>query len=272
MSNKNRAALCIFILTALSLTIVGQEREPVGKRASLVISISEKGEGYVMLSVMPEPPPGTQLDLVLSGALGVSFSNLEVYTKETIKARMETFKAEMARDPEAAAELAEESQNLEEEMADEDFDYGYSLTAMFTTGQSGLNFEKRIDLLPLLEVIRRSGNEWLDVTITHPGTEGEHCVETRWNNSATEYKVGFHTLRASAADPATAIISLDYGFDFSKDYLSLIVPIAVVLLVPIALTLWMRRRVLKLYTQDPAAAFYRFFRSQNYILNGAWLA
>jgi Zn-dependent protease with chaperone function len=69
---------------------------------------------------------------------------------------------------------------------------------------------------------------------------------------------------------ATPVFQLAYGFRIRDLYRAFAI-LAAFILVPVLLTLWMRRRALASVQIDPAGAWFGFFRTLNWLINGAML-
>jgi hypothetical protein len=135
----------------------------------------------------------------------------------------------------------------------------------------GLMVEGEVNLAPLLEELRPLGVDFLEVSIHHPPagfTEGSEAMSLSGGWSDTEYEfIAF--VDAEAPPP----LRLAYGYD-AADWWRL-APLAALLLLPVGLTLAVRRAALRAREADPFVVCYRFWQfqqRQGILLVCLWLA
>lgn len=126
------------------------------------------------------------------------------------------------------------------------------------------------DLSPALAELRRMGVDQLYIYVDTP--KARYFDYSRTNlahlpvNAPTMVVYQF----SLAQNSAPAIFHIAYGFRRQDLYRALAI-LGAFIFVPVLLTLWMRRRALASAKIDPAAAWFGFFRTLNWLINGGML-
>jgi Zn-dependent protease with chaperone function len=138
----------------------------------------------------------------------------------------------------------------------------------------------RIDTAPLLNTLRSLGVKELSVLIFF-----DDKVSNLRVNGATQFRApefdGMHmrynvpmpyvyTAQVRTDGPPVPRIEFSWGYR-SADLLRQSVPLFAFALVPLLLTMWMSRSVLKMKEAGSEAVWGRYFRYLNWLINGLWL-
>jgi len=130
--------------------------------------------------------------------------------------------------------------------------------------------EGNMDYGPFAAQLAQEGLDKLDLLVTLPHTEYQEYTTT-----GLSYPFGHRAplLRYEIALPERSpshVLHLAYGFRRS-DVNRAFGILAAFLLLPLAITLWMRGRALAAGRADPVMARFQFFRTLNFLLTGAML-
>ncbi len=211
--------------------------------ATLSVRLDAKGSALVFLGWGSGQPMSPALRQKLDEAIG---SRLEDYR------------------PEGFEEYADYEEALEEESGWHTF-YGRADGAF---RRNGLLVSGRLDLAPLARELRALGAKQLSVMLQLPQASGFNSVT---GASPCNAQLSFYICsRFDLATDSPAPIAFSFGYRF-EDLLWKWLPLAVFLLVPAGLTLWMRRRALRVRETDPAASWFGYFRFLNLAVTGTWL-
>lgn len=137
-------------------------------------------------------------------------------------------------------------------------------------------FESNFDLSPMTAELQRMGVDQLNVYVNMPRARYQDYSRANLRQlpvigasaSTTDQMVVYQFSLAQGAPRATFHIA--YGFRRQDLYQAFAI-LAAFIFVPVLLTLWMRRRALALAKIDPAGAWFGFFRSLNWLVNGTML-
>ena len=124
-----------------------------------------------------------------------------------------------------------------------------------------------VRLARLAEVLKPMGVKsiWVTVFFQRPPPNLKMTGATRqWS-----WGFAFAQTRISTDNPGLARIDLAWGYRAGDMWMQS-APLAVFLLLPVLLTLWVRRRVLKI--QDPAGMWGRYAKFWSWLMNLSWLA
>jgi Zn-dependent protease with chaperone function len=135
-------------------------------------------------------------------------------------------------------------------------------------------FEADFDFSPMTAELRRMGADQLAVYVDIP--------KARYRDYSKSNLAPFPTIGTSDTDRIVvyqfalaesaprAVFHIAYGFRRRDLYRALAI-LAAFILVPVLLTLWMRRRALSSAKIDPASAWFGFFRTLNWMITGSAL-
>src|SRR5579871_1111273 len=128
----------------------------------------------------------------------------------------------------------------------------------------------QVNPTPLMTVLRKWNVPLLQVYIVHPNTAsvsltpaGRIVPERNAKTGAYYYYV---TLEEQTAPAIVFRISVS-----PESWLGICIPLAIVLLLPIALTLWARRNALSAKQTDPTAVWFGYLRFSRGVIQGMWL-
>ena len=138
-----------------------------------------------------------------------------------------------------------------------------SVLAWNGVGRSG-----SLDFSPVLYQLKRANVQKLWVNVAYPQTDLVEYSRQNLSYSLQDRFISysFETNSASASAP----VRLSFGMGRSKFYRSLAIAFAFLLL-PLAVTLYMRRAALVSGKLDPTAAWFSYFRTVHWCINGAML-
>lgn len=140
------------------------------------------------------------------------------------------------------------------------------------TERGGAVVKGRIDLTPLLKPADSLGLDWVTVSLHLPGTPGDSCSGARREAGDPGDPPFYYAFRATDARSAPPI---PFAFGYTgADAVHILWPAAPILLLPVLLTLFLRRNALRARNADPAAVWFgytRFFRAIAIGMWGAWL-
>ena len=177
---------------------------------------------------------------------------------EALGARLEEYRPEGFEEYEAYEEESAEGSNWH-------IFYGRAEGAY---QRSGLLVSGRLDLAPLARELRAHGAKELSVMLQLPQASGFNAVA---GASPCAPQIGFYICsRLDLETDTPAPIAFSFGYRFA-DVLWKWLPLVAFLLVPAALTLWMRRRALHATAADPAASWFGYFRFLNLAVTATWL-
>jgi Zn-dependent protease with chaperone function len=130
--------------------------------------------------------------------------------------------------------------------------------------------EGSFDLSTVASLLRQAGQQQLWVSIFSPDAKLVEFSKENLSYPPREESrfLAYRILLNGAVSPAP--IRLSFGVSQQKVYRSLEIALAFVL-VPIAITLYMRRAALASGKVDPTAAWFSYFRTINWCINGAML-
>jgi Zn-dependent protease with chaperone function len=131
----------------------------------------------------------------------------------------------------------------------------------------GLTRAGEMRLAPLAAALRPVGVSHLAAYVLHPPVPFSRCswpdAAPYGNVQSTGYTFGLPT--AESPPP----IALEFGYS-PADLLRL-VPLVLLLLIPPALTLWWRRSALRARPADPPAAWFAYWRREEFLAPATWL-
>jgi Zn-dependent protease with chaperone function len=138
---------------------------------------------------------------------------------------------------------------------------------------SGWTVGGTLTLQPLAEALAQSGEQQLSVSVQRPKTAcDEHSsagLQTAGDGGGIENRFLSYSFALGAATPAPAL-HLAYGYR-NSDMLRQCAMSAGFLLLPLLLILWMRRAALNDALQDPTAAWFSYFKTLQWCVNGTML-
>ena len=244
-SPRRLFCLLISLLFAASAAARADDYEEDSERnfATLSVRLDARGSALVFLGWGSDEPMSPALRRKLDEAIG---------------ARLEDYR------PEGFEEYAGYEEELEEENGWHTF-YGRADGA-YT--RSGLLVSGRLDLAPLARELRALGAKELTVMLQLPQASGFNSVT---GASPCNAQLSFYICsRVNLETDSPAPIAFSFGYRYA-DVLWRWLPLAAFLLVPAALTLWMRRRALRAREADPAASWFGYFRFLNLAVTATWL-
>jgi hypothetical protein len=166
--------------------------------------------------------------------------------------------------------LSEAGCQLATSQAEADFRYDHGeCTGWFRP--RGLMMEGAVPLAPLVQAARAGGALYLTLTFIHPPSP-EVRLTPAGDEGAYSPGPGYHYFvlpLESTAVPDS--IQFSFGYRWS-DLRTMALVLGTILLLPIALTLWMRRATLRLKTLDRAAAWFGYARFLQWASLGTFLA
>ncbi|MDT4955880.1 MAG: endopeptidase [Acidobacteriota bacterium] len=237
-----------FLLVSLLLTTSsviaapGDDSNPDLQRkfAALNIKVDANGSALVFLGLSFNAPPASDLEQKLNQALGFQLQKL----------KMEGYDEDLER-----VDEEEEWHTL----------FGRNDNAF---ARRGLLVSGQLDLSPLTNELRALGVTEFSVMITTPQAKSfASFKEVTQCNPYLKYIYCSH-MNLETASPSPITFSFGYRF---VDLLWKCLPLAVFLLIPVGLTLWMRRSALRAGASDPSAIWFRYFRFLNLSISGTWL-
>jgi Zn-dependent protease with chaperone function len=127
-----------------------------------------------------------------------------------------------------------------------------------------------INLAPLLNALRASGSRELGLYIYFPFASHVESSPQSLGSSYRNRNLQFAAYRIVLDNPRPFTLRLFYGLDRRDLYGSLAIVVAFIL-IPVLITLWMRRTALILGRQDRTAAWFSYFRTINWAIKGSML-
>jgi STE24 endopeptidase len=135
----------------------------------------------------------------------------------------------------------------------------------------GLMVNGQIQPAPLADLLRSYQVEWLTITVRHPYTpdtlfQAGPGTYTRSGGDTWHYAA----FRLNSVAESQKPLRLAYGYR-SEDLLKLLAPLAFLLLLPVGITLWLRRMALRAGDADPSAVWFGYARLSQFTILAMWL-
>lgn len=159
----------------------------------------------------------------------------------------------------------------------------FSTQSAAPVGRNGLVRTGAVDLTPLLPALNQAGIQRLSVRFMLPNRGYETCSLPRVTRQAPPgMRPGLYVPTARSArflpvvfagTVSTGNVGLPIRYEFgyrAKDVLRIVLPLAVLAVLPMLLTLWTRRNALCAKDVDPAAVWFGYWRWQNWSVSGFW--
>ncbi len=127
----------------------------------------------------------------------------------------------------------------------------------------GLLVAGRIQLTPLMDLLKQSNVETLEASIVHPRTAFSQFLDTGWSLQTTPQSLEYTKTLSSAAAPAE--IPLAFGYRL-MNFLPL-----TLLLFPIGLTMVMRFAAVRTRNWDPIVIWFTYWRLFGWVMFASWL-
>src|SRR5262249_47033954 len=137
-----------------------------------------------------------------------------------------------------------------------------------TLRRRGMALAGTVEAEPLREPLRRMGIRTLTVSVTHPGLGFSECAGAT-RVTPIEPSGGTY-LTALSTETAAPPLRLAYGYH-AGELLRLFGPLVLLLVLPVGITLALRRRALRDAGGDPAAVWFRFARTFRWVVLGTLL-
>jgi Zn-dependent protease with chaperone function len=230
----------LFITSAAAATPRDEDEEALMNYASLSVKLDAEGSIVAFLSVGFSKASSPELEQKLNEALGV---RLQKYQPDGMK----EFEVEIGENEDWQALFGR---------AENAFD------------RSGLMVSGRFNLAPLLDELRKHGVTDLSLILLVPQTTAFASLTGATQCSP---QINFYYCsRINLATASTPIVAFTYGYRLA-DVLWKSLPLVLFLLVPVLLTLWMRRAALRIREADPSASWFGYFRFLNLSIMATWL-
>ena len=127
----------------------------------------------------------------------------------------------------------------------------------------GLLVGGQFDFAPLMEILKHSNVERLDVIVRHPRSGFSQFLDSGWTIETTAQSVEYAKTLTPA--PSTPPVRLAFGYRLIN-----FLPISL-LLFPVGLSLIMRRAALRARQTDPVVVWFTYWSLFGWMITGVWL-
>jgi len=149
---------------------------------------------------------------------------------------------------------------------DDSYTWRYSATCACAFPRQGLARTGRVNLQPVFDSLRQLRISSVALLVSHPQAGFTSAAPGGWSASTRDGDAEYTLVAGTLAHPPFEIF---WGYRL-EDYPRVFAPMAL-LLIPIALTLWMRRAAMRLAAVDATAAWYSYARFLNHVIWVGWI-
>ena len=217
----------LLLLLAISTPLWAQEVTEAPQQANLILRMDENGSAEISFNLTNSTPLTAQQILAINQVLGFAISEMKDELEE-----------------------GEAGQNIVgESFVQKWFFYYGKGTKQFL--KKGLRVQDEFDVAPLLNAVKPSGIETIQVTIAHPMAEQTQTLAPQDETLRTLHNLGLQSHRFPIQGASQQLLKIDYGYS-SQALFSGSLALLFVLALPILITTLLIGSLLRKYKINPA--------------------